>query len=167
MHRQSAMSVHPLFLSLALCALVLPGCSRSGLLAQVAPDLSVAASDATFPPDLDECGGRPAWPPGVELPPEHGCGFGPSDARFPRLDKCCASDGDCALGIYQYSCCGDLLALGFRRDQQQRFDDATGRWSCALCACDGRGVNTEDGRYIGTTRPAVSCVAGYCMTYRP
>jgi hypothetical protein len=110
------------------------------------------------------CEGGSPLPPDAGLPPAHICSFADGSADFPLFDKCCASSDDCAIGVYEFSCCGDTLALGLNKSQTQPFQAAVSQWMCAACGCAGRGMHTEDGEG-GVADAGVRCDRGWCMTY--
>jgi hypothetical protein len=110
------------------------------------------------------CDGGAPLPPDAGLPPVHICSFADGSADFPLFDKCCVSSDDCAIGVYEFSCCGDTLALGFNKSQSSAFQAIVPQWTCAACGCAGRGMHTEDGEG-GVVDAGVTCDRGWCMTY--
>lgn len=110
------------------------------------------------------CEGGPSLPPDAGLPPVHLCSYGDGSANFPLFDKCCGSSTDCAFGFYEYSCCGDRLALGYNKSQGSAFQAALAGWTCAACGCAGQGLHTEDGEG-GVAEAGVKCENGWCVTY--
>jgi hypothetical protein len=109
------------------------------------------------------CAGRPSVPPDAGVPPPHICSFADGGTSFPLFDKCCTTSTDCALGVYEFSCCGDTFALGFNASQAGAFQAAVAQWSCAACGCASGGLHTEDGK--SAVDAGVACTGGYCMTF--
>jgi hypothetical protein len=119
-----------------------------------------------------DCGSRPPDPPDAGLPVGMGCGFpdgdaGPYSGNFPLLAKCCATTSDCAIGVYEWICCGQTFAVGINAAEEGAFAAALAQWQCAGCACAAGGELAEDGK-VGTPQTVtVSCDNGWCMTHGP
>jgi hypothetical protein len=95
-----------------------------------------------------------------------GCGF------IDLLDRGCASDSDCALGVHQTDCCGNTTAIGFRSTERMRFDvlePACDR-TYPGCGCPSGPTNTDSGETVfDRSQIHVGCIsegpARHCRTY--
>jgi hypothetical protein len=126
-----------------------------------ATDSSDAAAEATTPV---ACEGGAPLPIDAGQPAVHLCSYPDGGANFPLFDKCCVSNVDCTIGLWEFSCCGDRLAVGFNTSQTSAFQAALAGWSCAACGCAGQGLHTEDG-VAGVTDAGVKCENRWCVTY--
>lgn len=117
-------------------------------------------SDASAP----GCDGRTPIPPDAGVPRPEGCSFRDDAAAFPMFDKCCATSDDCAVGVYEFLCCGDTFAMGFNKSQVGAFQATVAQWNCEGCGCPNGGQLTEDG-VKGRADAGVRCDDGWCMTY--
>jgi hypothetical protein len=130
----------------------------------VISDSGSPSTDASDAATAFACDGSALRPPDASVPPVHLCNFPDGGTEFPLFAKCCASTDDCALGVYQNSCCGDTFALGLNKSQVAAFQQAVANWSCAPCGCAGSGLHTEDGK-LGVSDAGVKCDNGWCMSY--
>jgi hypothetical protein len=126
-----------------------------------ATDSGDAAAEAATPV---ACEGGAPLPTEAGQPAVHLCSYPDGSANFPLFDKCCVSDVDCTIGLWEFSCCGDRLAVGFNTSQTSAFQAALAGWSCAACGCAGQGLHTEDG-VAGVADAGVKCDNGWCVTY--
>jgi hypothetical protein len=134
-------------------------------------DASAGAEDAEIEAGMDAgttgCGQRPPLPPDASPARTLGCSFSDGGTQFPLLDKCCLTNDDCTLGLYENVCCGNRFALGFNKSQAPAFHAALAQWTCAQCACPGApGPYVEEGEG-GALDAGVRCDNGWCMTYAP
>jgi len=95
-----------------------------------------------------------------------GCGF------VDLLDRSCASDGDCAVGLHQTDCCGSTTAIGFRSAERMRFDvlEPVCDRSYPGCGCPPGPTKTDSGEMVfDPSQVHVGCIsegpARRCRTY--
>jgi hypothetical protein len=142
------------------------GSDRQADSGAVIGDSDSPSPDATDATTAIACDGSALRPADASVPPVHICNFPDGGAEFPLFAKCCASTDDCALGVYQNSCCGDTFAVGLNKSQLAAFQQAVSNWSCAPCGCAGSGLHTEDGK-LGVSDAGVKCDNGWCMSHAP
>ncbi len=88
----------------------------------------------------------------------------------PTLDKSCAIDADCVFSIHQTNCCGDTLAVGYKKSDAPIFSaaEAICRRTYPGCGCPSQGLATDEGRpetgFLTPEKVQVKCVGGMCRT---
>jgi hypothetical protein len=85
--------------------------------------------------------------PATDTGPAIVCGS--AGGTFPTFDARCTADEDCAVGVHQTDCCGNMAALGMRRGERPAFDaaEAICRPMYPGCGCPTRGVLADDGQW--------------------
>lgn len=86
---------------------------------------------------------------------------------FPTFPRTCAADTDCVVAVHETNCCGTLVALGMRADQQGAFDAAESicRAQYPGCGCASQGITADDGTKSDGTHPARAvCVDAVCTS---
>jgi hypothetical protein len=99
--------------------------------------------------------------------PDAGPMCGVDGGFFPEFNKLCTSANDCAFGLHQVDCCGNLLAIGFNKSQTAAFNaaEATCDPMYPHCFC-ASALRAEDGEVAsGPQSIAVRCDGCQCVTY--
>jgi hypothetical protein len=69
------------------------------------------------------------------------------------LDRTCAIDGDCAVGLHQTDCCGSSVMIGFRSTEQATY--ASSESACMAsypgCGCPATLPTTDSGETVTDT----------------
>lgn len=144
------------------CASTAPAPVDAGAPADVPPtDVPATDTPVTDAPIADASTDTPATDTGPTIV----CGS--AGGTFPTFDARCTADEDCAVGVHQTDCCGNMAALGMRRGERPAFDaaEAICRPMYPGCGCPTRGVLADDGQWSqdrGALR--VRCTAGRCVT---
>jgi hypothetical protein len=96
----------------------------------------------------------------------------PACAFVDTLDRHCAVDGDCAVGIHQTDCCGNTFAVGLNRAERTKFDasESTCAASYPGCGCPQGPTRTDSGETaFDSMTIRVGCIASgptkACRTY--
>lgn len=149
--------------ALGLAALLLGCASTAPAPVDAGAPADVPATDTpvTDAPIADASTDTPATDTGPAIV----CGS--AGGTFPTFDARCTADEDCAVGVHQTDCCGNMAALGMRRGERPAFDaaEAICRPMYPGCGCPTRGVLADDGQWShdrGALR--VRCLAGRCVT---
>jgi hypothetical protein len=87
---------------------------------------------------------------------------------FPAYTGRCSGDADCALGLHQSNCCGDVRAIGIEATLRMAFEaaEALCRPGYPGCGCPTRGILADDDRWtLDPRNVGVACRAGRCTTF--
>lgn len=88
------------------------------------------------------------------------------------LDRSCATDGDCAVGLHQTDCCGSSVMIGFNTSEQASY--AAKESACMAtypaCGCPAMLPTTDSGETVtDTSAVQAACVSRgptmVCLTY--
>jgi len=98
-------------------------------------------------------------------------GVGPC-AYVDTLDRTCASDADCAVGLHQTNCCGSSVMIGLRSTQQSTYasSESACMASYPACGCPATLPTTDSGETVTDTGAVLAaCVSVgptmVCRTY--
>ena len=86
---------------------------------------------------------------------------------FPKFDKACGEDSECAIAVHTTDCCGNSIALGIHMSQVEEFEAAEAICDSQYppCGCPAGPTVAEDGQAVGNPQQlVVACVEGNCMT---
>jgi hypothetical protein len=86
-------------------------------------------------------------------------------STFPKFDKGCTADINCAYGLHQVDCCGSKIAIGFNHAYKDAFDKAELAWETACpaaCDCLAKPTLAEDGKTGAMF--GVQCKSGVCTS---